>query len=77
LAHTEGIFAGYTSGAATQALYQLNTEGEFTEDSNVVVVFPDHGSRYMSKVYSNEWMENQGFFDIQNAEIPEEIKYIK
>jgi len=31
----------------------------------------------MSKVYSNEWMENQGFFDIQDAEVPEEIKYIK
>ena len=77
LAQTEGIFAGYTSGAALQALFQLDTEGEFTSDSNVVVVFPDHGSRYMSKVYSNEWMENQGFFDIQNAEVPEKIEYIK
>ena len=29
----------------------------------VVVVFPDHGSRYLSKIYSDEWMNNQGFYD--------------
>ncbi len=77
IARTEGIFGGYTTGAAVQALYQLNTEGEFTEDSNVVVVFPDHGSRYMSKVYSNEWMENQGFFDTKDVDVPQKIEYIK
>ena len=77
LAHSEGMFLGYTSGAAMQALYQLNTEGEFAEDSNVVVIFPDHGSRYMSKVYSNEWMENQGFFDTQNAEMPKRTEFVK
>ncbi|RNC90189.1 MAG: cysteine synthase family protein [Allomuricauda sp.] len=77
LAHTEGMFLGYTSGAAMQALYQLNNEGEFSKDSNVVVVFPDHGSRYLSKVYSTEWMENQGFFDAQNAEQPERVEFIK
>ena len=77
IAHTEGIFAGYTSGAAVQALYQLDLEGEFTADSKVVVLFPDHGSRYMSKVYSDEWMENQGFFDVQHAEIAKKIEYIK
>jgi len=77
LAHTEGMFLGYTSGAAMQALYQLDTEGEFSKDSNVVVVFPDHGSRYLSKVYSAEWMENQGFFDVQNAEQPQRVEFIK
>lgn len=62
---TEGIFAGYTSGAAMQAVRQLQNEREFTPDSKVVVIFPDHGSRYMSKVYSDHWMEEQGFFDSQ------------
>lgn len=61
LAHTEGIFAGYTSGAAIQALKQLNAENIFEEDSNVVVILPDHGSRYMSKIYSDDWMKAQGF----------------
>ena len=77
VARTEGIFGGYTTGAAVQGLYQLNMEGEFTEDSNVVVIFPDHGSRYMSKVYCNEWMTNQGFFENENADVSEKIEYVK
>ena len=58
-----GIFVGYTSGAAMQAAKQLNEEGEFDKNSNVVIVFADHGSRYLSKIYSDEWMNNQGFYD--------------
>ncbi len=77
IAHTEGMFVGYTSGAAMQAVMQYGIEGEFTKDSNVVIIFPDHGSRYMSKIFSDEWMENQGFFDAKNAETPKEIQYIK
>ncbi len=77
IAHAEGMFVGYTCGAAMQAVMQYHTEGEFTADSNVVVLFPDHGSRYMSKVYSDEWMENQGFFNGKNAESPKEVKYIE
>ena len=52
---------GYTSGAATQALKQLAAEGEFDENSVVAVIFPDHGSRYITKVFSDEWMNEQGF----------------
>lgn len=59
----EGLFAGYTSGAAFQAVNLLNSEGEFDNNSHVVIVFPDHGSRYLSKIYSDEWMNNQGFYD--------------
>ena len=59
----EGIFVGYTSGAAMQAAKQLDEEGEFDKNSNVVIVFADHGSRYLSKIYSDEWMNNQGFYD--------------
>lgn len=73
----EGIFVGYTSGAVTQALKQLDAEGEFKESDHVVVVFPDHGSRYMSKIYSDEWMENQGFFDRETQEETVEVQYIK
>nr|WP_321224049.1 pyridoxal-phosphate dependent enzyme [uncultured Psychroserpens sp.] len=76
ISRTEGLFVGYTSGAAMQALKQLNEEGEFKKGDKVVVVFPDHGSRYMSKVYSDKWMEDQGFFD-SNSEVAEKIQYIK
>lgn len=76
LAKTEGLFVGYTSGAAMQGLKQLEEEGAFTENSNIVVIFPDHGSRYMSKIYSDTWMEEQGFFDAKTAEAVG-IEYIK
>lgn len=61
LAKTEGLFMGYTSGSAILALKQYAEMGKFDKNSIVVVVFPDHGSRYMSKIYSNKWMEEQGF----------------
>ena len=54
----EGIFVGYTSGAAFQAIKQLNNLGEFNDSDKIVVVFPDHGSRYLSKIYSDKWMED-------------------
>lgn len=77
LAKTEGLFVGYTSGAATQGLKQLAADGEFTKDSNVVVIFPDHGSRYMSKVFSDDWMTEQGFFDTKNEATAQPIEFIK
>ncbi len=76
ISNTEGLFVGYTSGAAMQAIKQLNERGEFQPTDKIVVVFPDHGSRYMSKVYSDKWMEDQGFFDSKN-EVATTIQYIK
>ena len=77
LAKTEGLFVGYTSGAAMQGLKQLNEEGVFDKNSEVVVIFPDHGSRYMSKIYSDDWMTEQGFFDTQNEISSHSIEIIK
>lgn len=76
LAKKEGLFVGYTSGAAMQGIIQMEEEGEFDENSNVVVIFPDHGSRYMSKIYNDNWMSDQGFFDSEITEM-EKIEYIK
>ncbi len=77
IAKTEGLFVGYTSGASIQAVKQYAEKGKFDKDSLVVVVFPDHGSRYMSKVFSDEWMSEQGFFDSVNLEEAQKIEYIK
>lgn len=77
ISRSEGCFVGYTSGAAMQAVKQLAEEGEFDANSKVVVIFPDHGSRYMSKVYSDDWMREQGFFDTVHSEIEEDIQYVK
>lgn len=76
IALSEGIFAGYTSGAAMQATKQYAEAGEFDANSKVVIIFPDHGSRYMSKVYSDEWMREQGFFDSQKQETTA-IEFVK
>jgi cystathionine beta-synthase len=65
LALTEGLFTGYTSGAVMQATMQYAEKNFFDKDSVVVMILPDHGSRYMEKVYSDEWMSQQGFFDSQ------------
>ncbi|MCK0189306.1 cysteine synthase family protein [Arenibacter sp. F20364] len=77
ISRTEGLFVGYTSGAVMQAVRQLEEMGEFNENSNVVVIFPDHGSRYMSKIYSDQWMADQGFFDSKNVEEPQKIEFVK
>lgn len=77
IARTEGLFVGYTSGAAMQAVMQLAELDEFSENDNIVVMFPDHGSRYMSKIYSDKWMNEQGFFDSIHEASAEKIQYIK
>ena len=76
IACKEGLFVGYTSGAVLEGLKQLNAEGVFNNESIVVAIFPDHGSKYMSKVYNNEWMEQQGFME-KNKSKEAEIHYVK
>lgn len=76
IAKTEGLFVGYTSGAAMQAIKQLYHEGTFGENDVVVVIFPDHGSRYMSKIYSDKWMKEQGFLDTEKVKTKEDIEFI-
>ena len=59
LAREEGIFAGNSCGAAIKGLLQLNTH--FTEDDVVVVLLHDSGSRYIGKMYNDDWMKAQKF----------------
>ncbi|MGO4905143.1 PLP-dependent cysteine synthase family protein [Flavobacterium sp. W20_MBD1_R3] len=73
----EGLFVGYTSGAVLQAIKQYADEGEFDAESVVIAIFPDHGSRYMSKVFSDDWMNEQGFFDSINQEDVQKVEMIK
>jgi cystathionine beta-synthase len=51
--------------------------GKFEKDSNIVVIFPDHGSRYMSKIYSDKWMENQGFLGTEVMQETQSVEIIK
>ena len=63
IALKEAIMGGYTTGAVTQGLLQYANSHEFSKDDLVVAIFPDHGSRYITKVYSDQWMEEQGFIN--------------
>jgi cystathionine beta-synthase len=62
LAREEGIFAGNSAGAAMAGVIQLAEH--FTKHDVVVVVFHDHGSRYMGKMYNDEWMGARGFLEV-------------
>ena len=59
LAKKEGIFAGYSCGAAIKGLELLNNN--FNTDDVVVVLLHDSGSRYIGKVYNDDWMKKNGF----------------
>ena len=59
----EGIFVGYSSGSALQGILQL--KNDFKKGDVVVVVFCDHGSRYVAKVYNDQWMMERGFLDVK------------
>ena len=77
LAHNEGIFGGYTSGAVVQAVKQLQEQSLWVESDVVVMIFPDHGSRYMSKVFNDKWMKDQGFMDETLKPSIKPIEYVK
>ncbi|MDW8274603.1 MAG: pyridoxal-phosphate dependent enzyme, partial [Chitinophagales bacterium] len=59
LAREEGIFVGYSGGAVVQGLLQV--KHFFKEGDIVVVILHDHGSRYINKVYNDDWMRDRGF----------------
>lgn len=61
LAREEGIFVGNSAGSAIKGLLQL--QDELTEDDVVVVLFHDHGSRYVGKIFNDDWMRERGFLD--------------
>ena len=59
LAKEEGIFAGNSCGAAVKGVIQLKKH--FSKDDVVVVLLHDSGSRYVGKIYNDEWMKSNGF----------------
>lgn len=59
----EGIFVGYSAGNALKGLLQL--KDRLKKDDLVVVIFHDHGSRYIGKVYNDQWMIERGFMDLK------------
>jgi cystathionine beta-synthase len=63
LAKEEGIFCGYSAGSCLQGLMQLKSR--LKKDDLVVCIFHDHGSRYVAKIYNDQWMIERGFLDVK------------
>ncbi len=61
LAREEGIFVGNSAGSAMKGLLQM--KDELTENDVVVVLFHDHGSRYVGKMFNDDWMKERGFLE--------------
>ena len=69
IAKEEGMFCGYSAGSCLQGMLQLakGTNGEYLlkKEDVVVLIFHDHGSRYVGKVYNDQWMLERGFLDVK------------
>jgi cystathionine beta-synthase len=63
LAKEEGLFCGYSAGSCLQGLIQLKSR--LKKDDLVVCIFHDHGSRYVGKIYNDQWMIERGFLDVK------------
>lgn len=65
IAKEEGIFIGYSAGSCLQGLMQM--KGKLKKEDVVVCIFHDHGSRYVGKVYNDQWMMERGFLDLKTV----------
>ena len=63
IAKEEGLFCGYSAGSCLQGLFQL--KNKLKKDDVVVCIFHDHGSRYVGKIYNDQWMMERGFLDVK------------
>lgn len=63
IAKEEGLFCGYSAGSCLQGLMQL--KGGLKKDDLVVCIFHDHGSRYVGKIYNDQWMMERGFMEVK------------
>ncbi len=63
IAKEEGLFCGYSAGTALQGMWQL--KDLLKKEHLVVVILADHGSRYVGKVYNDQWMIERGFLDVK------------
>ena len=63
LAREEGLFCGYSAGSCLQGLMQLKSK--LKAGDLVVCIFHDHGSRYVAKIYNDQWMMERGFLDVK------------
>lgn len=71
LARQEGIFVGNSAGAAVKGILQM--KGQLKKDDVVVVLFHDHGSRYVGKMFNDEWMREKGYLSKEGQSLQDLI----
>ncbi|MFB1022624.1 MAG: pyridoxal-phosphate dependent enzyme, partial [Vicingaceae bacterium] len=62
LAREEGLFMGNSAGSAIAGLLQM--KDQLTKDDVVVVIFHDHGTRYVGKMFNDDWVRDRGFMEV-------------
>lgn len=65
LAREEGLFVGWSSGSAVHGALEYAKE-YLKENDLMVIILPDHGTRYLAKVYNDQWMKDHGFLETRN-----------
>jgi len=63
LAREGGLFCGWSCGSAVAGALDWAAENKLTKDDVMVVILPDHGTRYLGKIYSDSWMKDHGFLE--------------
>jgi len=63
LAREEGLFCGWSCGSAVAGALDWADANGLKEDDVLVIILPDHGTRYLGKVYSDSWMKDHGFLE--------------
>jgi len=72
LAREEGLFVGWSSGSALHGALEYAQEN-LKDDDVMVILLPDHGTRYLAKVYNDQWMKDHGFLDIRTFDTARDI----
>jgi cystathionine beta-synthase len=65
LSREEGLFVGWSSGSAVHGALEYARE-HLKKDDIMVILLPDHGTRYLAKVYNDQWMKDHGFLETRN-----------
>jgi cystathionine beta-synthase len=73
VAKKEGMLIGYSAGSTLQCIHQM--KNRFTKDDVVVALFSDHGSRYLGKIFNDDWMRQQGFLHMHDQNGEESSSY--
>ncbi|MDF2159181.1 pyridoxal-phosphate dependent enzyme [Algoriphagus sp. CAU 1675] len=72
LAREEGLFVGWSCGSAVHGALEYAKEN-LKEGDTMVIILPDHGTRYLGKVYNDDWMRNHGFLEDKNFSTARDI----